>query len=195
MAQNEFSFSWNGVNKVYFGTAAPTSGTYVKGDICLNSAPAAAASLGWICVTSGTPGTWKAVGAIDGPYTLGTLVSTVATLSTGTVTTLTSTVATLTSASIPTLDFGRTVATIAAPAVLTVGAGLQLYTGIAGTCTLAAVASHAAGFEMTVKNIAAVNLTLATVAGAEYDDAAAVTLTQHQVVTLVGDGTTWYKKA
>lgn len=46
-------------------TAAPTTGTWNRGDKVRNSAPAelgAASSKyvidGWICVTAGTPGTW-----------------------------------------------------------------------------------------------------------------------------------------
>lgn len=47
-----------------FGTAAPTSGTWAVGDIVYNRAPAAGGSLGWICTTAGTPGTWKTFAAI-----------------------------------------------------------------------------------------------------------------------------------
>lgn len=49
----------------FFGTAAPTTGTFVQGDIVWNTAPAASGAIGWACVTGGTPGTWKAFGAID----------------------------------------------------------------------------------------------------------------------------------
>ena len=45
-------------------TAAPVSGDWVRGDIVYNSAPTAGGFLGWCCVTSGTPGTWKTFGAI-----------------------------------------------------------------------------------------------------------------------------------
>ena len=54
----------NGV-KNFYGTAAPTTGTWIGGDIVYNSAPSAGGKIGWICVTAGTPGTWKAFGAID----------------------------------------------------------------------------------------------------------------------------------
>jgi hypothetical protein len=47
------------------GSAAPASGTYARGAIYLNEAPAAGGKIGWVCVTSGTPGTWKEWGAID----------------------------------------------------------------------------------------------------------------------------------
>ena len=50
-------------NNITIGTAAPTAtteGTYVKGDIIINSAPSASA-IGWICTKEGSPGTWKAI--------------------------------------------------------------------------------------------------------------------------------------
>jgi hypothetical protein len=47
------------------GTAAPTTNTYEQGDIFYNSAPAASGFIGWVCVTGGTPGTWKTFGAIS----------------------------------------------------------------------------------------------------------------------------------
>lgn len=46
-------------------TAAPTGGAWVAGDICYNSEPSAGGSVGWVCVTSGTPGTWKGFGVIE----------------------------------------------------------------------------------------------------------------------------------
>lgn len=46
-------------------TAAPTSGTWARGDFVVNSAPAEAGTAGskyvihgWVCVSAGTPGTW-----------------------------------------------------------------------------------------------------------------------------------------
>lgn len=51
--------------RVVFESAAPTTRTWAAGDICFNSAPAAAGKVGWACVTAGTPGTWKAFGVID----------------------------------------------------------------------------------------------------------------------------------
>lgn len=35
-----------------------------RGDIAYNRTPAAGGVLGWVCVTAGTPGTWKAIGTI-----------------------------------------------------------------------------------------------------------------------------------
>lgn len=51
--------------QVSFGTAAPTSGAWERGDIVFNTAPSAGGKVGWACVTAGSPGTWKAFGAID----------------------------------------------------------------------------------------------------------------------------------
>ena len=45
--------------------AAPSDGTYKRGDIVYNSAPSAGGYVGWICVTAGTPGTWKGFGSIE----------------------------------------------------------------------------------------------------------------------------------
>ncbi len=45
--------------------AAPTGGTFAAGHIVYNLAPTASGKIGWVCVTAGTPGTWKTWGAID----------------------------------------------------------------------------------------------------------------------------------
>jgi hypothetical protein len=46
----------------YMGTAAPTSGQWYAGTRIYNKAPTAGGTPGWMCVTSGAPGTWKAMG-------------------------------------------------------------------------------------------------------------------------------------
>ena len=47
-------------------TSAPTTGTWAVGDFIKNSAPSARTLIiGWVCTTSGTPGTWTPVMA---PY-------------------------------------------------------------------------------------------------------------------------------
>jgi len=46
------------------GTAAPTTGTWGQGDRVWNVLPAAGGYTGWICVSAGTPGTWKGFGVI-----------------------------------------------------------------------------------------------------------------------------------
>lgn len=50
---------------INWAATAPTTGTYVVGDIVYNSAPAASGTIGWVCITAGTPGTWKTFGAIS----------------------------------------------------------------------------------------------------------------------------------
>lgn len=45
-------------------TAAPTTLARVAGDLVVNSAPAAGESMGWMCISAGTPGTWAAVAGI-----------------------------------------------------------------------------------------------------------------------------------
>lgn len=47
------------------GTAAPTTGTWLVGDEVRNTTPTAGGVMGWICVSGGTPGTWKSFGAIS----------------------------------------------------------------------------------------------------------------------------------
>lgn len=49
----------------HYASTAPTTGTWVAGDIVWNAVPTAAGKIGWVCVAGGTPGTWKAFGAID----------------------------------------------------------------------------------------------------------------------------------
>lgn len=43
----------------------PTTGNWTVGDIIYNAAPAANGYIGWVCITSGTPGVWKTFGAIS----------------------------------------------------------------------------------------------------------------------------------
>lgn len=49
---------------VIFGDAAPTTGTWGRGDIVFDNTPTAGSFIGWVCTTAGTPGTWKTFGAI-----------------------------------------------------------------------------------------------------------------------------------
>lgn len=46
---------------VDYGSAAPASGYHAAGDIVYNIAPTAGGSMGWMCVSAGDPGTWKAM--------------------------------------------------------------------------------------------------------------------------------------
>jgi hypothetical protein len=45
--------------------AAPTTGTWSQGDWVKNSSPSATGWFGFVCVTGGTPGTWKGFGEIE----------------------------------------------------------------------------------------------------------------------------------
>lgn len=47
------------------GQAAPNSGNYRKGDIVWNNDPKAGDYIGWVCVTTGTPGAWLPFGGIS----------------------------------------------------------------------------------------------------------------------------------
>lgn len=52
-------------NVVTYAAAAPTLGSWKQGDIVYNSAPTAGGKAGQVCVSTGSPGTWKPFGAID----------------------------------------------------------------------------------------------------------------------------------
>jgi len=52
-------------SKVSRRSAAPTTGQWVRGDIVYSTTPTAGGFIGWVCVTSGTPGTWKQFGDIQ----------------------------------------------------------------------------------------------------------------------------------
>lgn len=45
-------------------SAAPAYGTWAVGDVVINSAPASAGYIGWVCTVAGSPGTWKGYGLI-----------------------------------------------------------------------------------------------------------------------------------
>jgi hypothetical protein len=55
-------------------SSAPTSGTWTRGDVILNSAPSASGSIGWVCTQTGTMGT---LSGITGSITNGTNTLTV----------------------------------------------------------------------------------------------------------------------
>jgi len=48
-----------------WASAAPTTGTYSVGQIVLNSTPASAGFIGFVCTVAGTPGTWRTFGLIS----------------------------------------------------------------------------------------------------------------------------------
>lgn len=50
--------------KFVTGPSAPTTGTFVKGDICWNQNPVADNYVGWVCIEDGAPGRWLPFGSI-----------------------------------------------------------------------------------------------------------------------------------
>ncbi len=48
-----------------WGTAAPTTGAHTIGDKHMHTAPANGGFIGWVCTSTGTPGTWKRFGIIE----------------------------------------------------------------------------------------------------------------------------------
>jgi hypothetical protein len=53
-----------GQNKITWSFNIPTTGAWTQGDICWKSNIVAGGIPGWVCVSSGTPGTWKAMAAV-----------------------------------------------------------------------------------------------------------------------------------
>jgi hypothetical protein len=49
-----------GTNRITFGSAHPSSGTWAQGDVCFNTGVTASTSPGWSCTSGGTSGTWTA---------------------------------------------------------------------------------------------------------------------------------------
>jgi hypothetical protein len=47
-----------------FDGSPPAYGTWARGDQCMNPLPSAGGTPGWVCVTGGAPGTWKAMASI-----------------------------------------------------------------------------------------------------------------------------------
>jgi hypothetical protein len=56
---------YSGRTRKYEGVAAPLTGTWNAGDIIYDITPSASGHIGWVCVTAGTPGTWKTFGTIS----------------------------------------------------------------------------------------------------------------------------------
>jgi len=61
IANNSAEGSTPSYPSVHWMNAAPTTGTWRRGDIVWNISPSAGGPPGWVCVASGTPGTWKAM--------------------------------------------------------------------------------------------------------------------------------------
>ena len=51
-----------GANSVSWAPVKPEFGNFVQGDIVYNSEPSVGKPVGWICLQSGTPGTWLTIG-------------------------------------------------------------------------------------------------------------------------------------
>ena len=60
-----------GGNSIVSATGVPSSGTWSVGDKAMNSAPSAGEPIGWVCTTAGSPGTWSALGALEGLASFG----------------------------------------------------------------------------------------------------------------------------
>lgn len=54
-----------GIKDVPYLSSSPSAGAWELGDIAYNSSPTAGGFIGWVCVSAGTPGTWKTFGAIS----------------------------------------------------------------------------------------------------------------------------------
>lgn len=61
---NSLGCRWNRKTSQFAAGAAPTTGTWLRGDFARNQAPSANVPLGWVCITGGTPGTWLPVGIV-----------------------------------------------------------------------------------------------------------------------------------
>lgn len=66
-AQAQTQVNLQQLNNLIFSSAiaAPTTGTWVISNKVYNSNPIAGGYIGWVCITSGTPGVWKGFGLIQ----------------------------------------------------------------------------------------------------------------------------------
>lgn len=62
--QRAINYASVGKIKITYAEAVPTVGTWNRGDICFKENPSAGVEPGWVCVSAGTPGTWKAMAAL-----------------------------------------------------------------------------------------------------------------------------------
>ncbi len=49
----------------FAAAAAPTSGTWARGDLVFNTQPTPGGFVGWVCTSAGTPGAWSIFGSIS----------------------------------------------------------------------------------------------------------------------------------
>lgn len=47
------------------GTTAPTAGNHTTAEVVYNNSPASGSPIGWVCIATGNPGTWKEFGTIS----------------------------------------------------------------------------------------------------------------------------------
>lgn len=111
-------------------TAAPTSGSWQKFDFVWNSAPAAGAPLGWECVTSGSPGTWVAIGVAQNVGNVATAITAVG-------------AAAVTDNIVPITGSGGHNVTLAVPTAANNGTRLTLVNSSSGTVTAVAATGAA----------------------------------------------------
>lgn len=64
-----------GVRNSIADTAAPGSGSWNAMDMVVNTAPAVATPVSWVCVTGGSPGTWKSTGPLQDVATVTTVTA------------------------------------------------------------------------------------------------------------------------
>ena len=59
--QRAVNYTTVGMLKITYDQDVPTTGTWARGDWCMNTAATSGGTPGWVCTTAGTPGTWKAM--------------------------------------------------------------------------------------------------------------------------------------
>lgn len=64
VGSNKSLFYKNVKKPEWFSSAVPTAGSWNVGDTVYNTTPIAGGYIGWVCITAGTPGTFKTFGAI-----------------------------------------------------------------------------------------------------------------------------------
>lgn len=64
-ADSRFGAQQFGVPIQTSGTVPPATGYFPKNSICWNENPEQSGYLGWVCVTSGAPGTWRSFGLVN----------------------------------------------------------------------------------------------------------------------------------
>jgi hypothetical protein len=69
---NVRTFFNSNANSIQWTSASPTTSANQVGDIAINTAPGAGKPAGWICITAGSPGTWRTFGVTAGADANGT---------------------------------------------------------------------------------------------------------------------------